>query len=66
MESLQKYETMFDGTIGKYTGFDFTIDLLKEDAKHYHKKPSPIPNIHKTPLKKEVNRLIKNRSIKLN
>ena len=29
---------MFDGTLGKYTGSDYTIEL-KEDAKPYHAKP---------------------------
>ena len=38
---------MFDGTLGKYTGSNYTIEL-KEDAKTF-----PIPNIH------EVDRLIK-------
>ena len=46
------------GTLGKYTGSDYTIEL-KEDAKPYHAKPFPIPKIHELTLKKEVNRLIK-------
>ena len=32
LQLLQKYEKMFDGTLGKYTGSDYTIEL-KEDAK---------------------------------
>ena len=32
---------------------------LKEDAKPYHAKPFPTPNINKLTLKKVVNRLIK-------
>ena len=27
LELLQKYEIMFDGTLGKYTGSDYTIEL---------------------------------------
>ena len=46
LELLQKYKNMFDGTLGKYTGSDYTIEL-KEDAKPYHTKPFPILNIHK-------------------
>ena len=42
LELLQKYKNMFDGTLGKYTGSDYTIEL-KEDAKPYHTKPFPIP-----------------------
>ena len=49
---------MFDGNLGKYTGSNYTIEL-KEDAKPYHTKSFPIPNIHKLTLKKEVDRLIK-------
>ena len=49
---------MFHGTLGKYTGSDYSIEL-KEHAKPYHVKPFPIPKIHELTLKKEVNRLIK-------
>ena len=58
LELLQKYEKMFDGTLGKYTDSDYSIEL-KEDSKPYHAEPFPIPNIHERTLKKEVNRLIK-------
>ena len=36
---------MFDGTLGIYTGSDYTIEF-KQDAKPYHAKPFPIPKIH--------------------
>ena len=49
---------MFDGTLGKHTGSNFTIEF-KENAKPYHAKPFPIPKIHEPTLKKEVTRLIK-------
>ena len=39
LELLQKYEK---GTLGKYTGSDYTTEL-KEDAMPYHAKPFPIP-----------------------
>ena len=58
MELLQKYEEMFDGTWGKYTGSNNTIEL-KEDAKPYRVKPFSIPEIHESTLKIEVNRIIK-------
>ena len=38
LELLQKYKNMLDGTLGKYTGSDYTIEL-KEDVKSYHAKP---------------------------
>ena len=32
---LQKYEILFDGTLGQWTGTDYKIDL-REDATPYH------------------------------
>ena len=58
LELLQKYEKMFEQTLGKYTGSNCTIEL-SEDAKPYHAKSFPIPKIHGPTLKKEVKRLIK-------
>ena len=58
LELLQNYEEMFDGTLGKYTGSNYTIEL-KENVKPYHAKPFPIPKIHKPTLKKELDRFIK-------
>ena len=49
---------MFYGTLGKYTGSDYTIEL-KEDAKPYHSKPFRIPNIHEPIFKKEVDKILK-------
>ena len=57
LELLQKYKKMFDRTLEQYTGSNYTIEL-KKNAKPYHAKPFPIPIIHKSTLKKEVNRLI--------
>ena len=45
IELLQKYEKMFEGTLGKYRGSNYTIEV-KENAKPYHAKPFPIPKIH--------------------
>ena len=44
-----------DGTLEKYTCFDYTIEL-KEDAKPYHAKHFLILFVHKPTLKKEVDR----------
>ena len=51
LEIIQKYEKIFDGTLGKYTGSNYTVEL-QEDAKPCHAKPFPIPNIHKPIIKK--------------
>ena len=58
LKLLKKYEKKFDGTLGKYTGSNYTIES-KEDVKPYHAKPFPNPKIHELTLKKKVNRLIK-------
>ena len=44
---------MLNGTLGKYTGSDYTIEL-KEYVKPYHARPFPIPKIHKLTLKKRL------------
>ena len=49
---------MFDGTLGNYTGSTYKIEL-KEKVAPYHAKPFPIPKVHETTLKKEVERLVK-------
>ena len=38
---------MFNGILGIFTGFDYTIEL-KENAKPYHAKPLPIPKHSRT------------------
>ena len=48
---------MFDGTLGKYTGTEYTIELL-EKAQPYHVKPIPIPKVHEVTLTTEVNILV--------
>ena len=55
---LKKHESMFDGTLGNYTGTEYKIELL-EGVKPYHAKPFPIPKVHEETLKTEVNRLVK-------
>ena len=46
LELLQKYEKIFEETLGKHTGSDYMIEL-KEDAKPYHVKPFATPTKHK-------------------
>ena len=58
LKLLQKYESMFDGTLGTYKGSDYKIEL-KENIKPYHAKPFPIPKVHEGTLRKEVERLVK-------
>ena len=58
LKLLRKYEKMFDGTLGNYTGSTYKIEL-KEKVAPYHAKPFPIPKVLETTLKKEVERLVK-------
>ena len=53
---VSKYETLFDGTLGKWNGVEVDLEL-KEDAKPYHARPYPIPRVHLDTLKQEVERL---------
>ena len=54
---LQKYEDLFDGTLGKWTEDPIKIEL-KAGAEPYHARPYPIPKIHSETLKYEVSRLV--------
>ena len=53
---LKKYELLFDGTLGTWTGDPYDIEL-KPDAKPYHARAYPIPKVHEDTLRREVQRL---------
>jgi hypothetical protein len=55
---LKRYKSLFDGTLGHWTGDDYEIEL-KPDAKPYHARAYPIPKIHEKTLRMEVERLCK-------
>jgi transposase InsO family protein len=55
---LSQYEDLFDGTLGKWNMGAYDIELLP-DAKPYHARAYPIPQIHTATLKLEVDRLCK-------
>ena len=57
LKLLQKFEELFDGTLGtwKIDPLDFE---LKEDAKPICSRPYPIPKVHEEMFKKEVERLV--------
>ena len=54
---LQEHELLFDGTLGKWRGKPYHIDL-KEGATPYHGKPYPVPKAYEETLKKELKRLV--------
>lgn len=55
-QCLRRHETLFDGSLGKWTGDPYHIQLQK-DATPYHARPYPVPQIHEQTLKDEVARL---------
>ena len=55
---LKKYENLFDGTLGRWTGPVYDIEL-KPGATPYHARSYPIPKVHEATLKMEVERLCK-------
>ena len=57
-ELLVKHAHLFDGTLGKWTGEQYDIEL-KPDVKPYHAKPYPVPHSQEKKLKDEVERLVK-------
>ena len=54
--TLKKFESLFDGTLGKWKTRPYNIEL-KEDAKPFYKNPYPIPCIHEQTFKKELDQL---------
>jgi hypothetical protein len=54
---LNKYNSLFDGSLGTWTGEPYNIEL-KQDATPYHARAFPIPKVHEQTLKMEVNRLV--------
>lgn len=53
---LEKYETLFDGTLGNWEDVQYDIDL-KPDVEPYHARAFPIPRKYTETLKQEVERL---------
>ena len=54
---LEKYEELFDGTIGTWK-MDHHKVHLKEDAKPYYGRPYQVPKAHKRALRNKVDRLV--------
>lgn len=57
-ELLQKYEPLFDGTIGTWKMSKYSIKL-KEGATPYHGRPYQIPKAYKRQVRLEVDQLVK-------
>ena len=55
---LQKYETLFDGTLGTWKGSTYDIEL-KDNVKPYHARAYNMPKSIEKTMKLKVNRLCK-------
>ena len=53
---LRKHEKLFDGNLGVWQGTEVNLEL-KPGAEPYHAKAFPVPKIHDSTLRKEVQRL---------
>jgi len=53
---LEKYKTLFDGSLGHWQGEEYEIEL-KPGVTPYHARAYPIPKIHEKTLRMEVERL---------
>ena len=53
---LIKYQTLFDGTLGRWRGAPYDIELV-EGAKPYHARAYPVPKAYERTLRDEVERL---------
>ena len=60
---LEKYKSLFDGTLGQWKNETLEIEL-KSGATPYHARAFPIPKIHENTLRMEVERLCKEKVLK--
>src|SRR5687767_15876468 len=54
---LQKYEHLFDGTVGTWKTAPAELFLKDPNCAHYHAKAYPVPHSQEQKLNKEVERL---------
>ena len=57
LKLLQKYEDLFDGTLGEWKTDPVSFEL-KEGAKPHSQRHYPMPHIHKETFKKELKRMV--------
>ena len=51
---LQQYEGLFDGTLGKWKGKEYHIEL-QEGARPYHARPYSVPRAYEQTFRREAN-----------
>ena len=52
------FESLFDGTLGRWTEDSIKIELKEGTEPYHHARPFPIPRVHVETLKMEVSRLV--------
>jgi hypothetical protein len=55
---LERFEPLFDGTLGTWETSPVELELKEENTKPYHAKPYPIPYSQEQKLKEEIQRLV--------
>ena len=63
LQLLQKYESLFDGSLGAWKTKPVDLEL-KEGARPYYGKPYPVPKSQEKKLKAEIERLVKYKVLK--
>ena len=53
---MNKFETLFDGTLGTWKGTKYNIEL-QEGTKPYHGRPYSVPKAYEQSFRLEVDRL---------
>jgi hypothetical protein len=54
---LQRYEDLFDGTLGTWKTDPIQLELKDPNVKPYHARPYPVPHSQEKKLKAEIQRL---------
>jgi hypothetical protein len=54
---LQKFENLFDGTLGTWKTDPVDLEIVNPNVKPYHAKPYPMPYSQEKRLKEELNQL---------
>ena len=58
LKVLQKFEPLFDGTLGSWKTSPVELELKDPNCKPHHAKPCPVPQSQERKLKEETERLV--------
>jgi transposase InsO family protein len=58
LKLLQKFEHLFDGTIGTWQTEPVDLELKDPNAKPHHAKPYPVPHSQERKLREEIDRFV--------